>query len=445
MPATSCSAGACRGRGCREQSAPLGCLGLTAPARGGSGAFLGEAARAASLADAITARPGELSAIYFNPGALADLTQPVLTLGGHAGRLGLWFARQGEPEQDMGRTFGGFSLAIGTPLPGPAWLRAVRVGVAAHIPARGALRFVAPVRADEPSFALYGSRAERTALAGALSLRLFERIGVGAGVAVAPSLEMPTSVGYEPGWGESTDSSVLVDIERELRFSFAPLLGVRAQPVPQLSLGLAYRGEIVTRAYGPSDTRAAGLSAHDRIDFYDVQAPEQVACGVAVFPWRALGLSADLVLSRWSRFRTIHNAVPDPPPADVLEPRGGLELVPIASLALRAGYAFEPSPLGPQDGRDNLLDADRHVLAAGAGWDLRPLGWAPLRLDAFLRVHLLQEQQARKRLEALADEDPELPGKQIANQGYPGFSAGGRLWQVGLSVSFFFGSDGGRR
>jgi len=49
---------------------------------------------------------------------------------------------------------------------------------------------------------------------------------------------------------------------------------------------------------------------------------------------------------------------------------------------------------------------------------------------------VLGEQRADKRLDRLPDADPDLPGHQIDNLGYPGFTASGSFAQVGLSLTF---------
>ncbi len=412
---------------------------LAAPTWAGSGALFGEASRTAGLADAVTARPGELSAIFFNPGALADLPQAMVSLGGHVGGLQLYFQRHGESEQDMSRVVGGWGVAVGTPLFGPWWLREFRFGLALHVPGQHALKLRAPTRPDEPSFLMYGDRAERTALAACLSVRLFDRIGIGAGVSLTPTLYTPTLVSYQPGRGPSAEDNVVVDLERELHIEASATFGIRAQVHDRLALGMAYRQHVTTSAEGPNDVQAGSLLVDDRIDFYDFLEPDEIALGVAAFPDRNWSLSLDLVRARWSQYRTIHNNTPRPALSDVHNLRFGAEYRVLPSVAVRVGYAFEPSPVPEQQADTNLLDGDRHVIAVGSGLDLRPLGWGPLRLDGHLRAHVMHSQQADKDAAQLSDADPEQAGTQIGNLGYPGFSAGGYVLEGGLTLTVFLG------
>ncbi len=416
-------------------------LGLEATAWAGSGAMFGEASRTAALADAVTARRGELSSIYYNPGALADLEQGAFALTTHVGWLRRSFAREGEAAEEDSRTIGGYGFAVGTRLPGPDWLRAFRVGAALHLPAAHIMRLVAPARPDEPSFPLYGDRTERFSLSAAVAVELFSRIGIGAGITLSPTLVSPTAAGYDPYRSSDVTQNVVLDIGRELKFGASFMAGIRAQVVEELSLGLAYRAMSNTAAAGPNDIAAGGLRMQDQLDFYDLLEPEQIAVGAAVFPLPDWSLSIDGVLSRWSDYHTIHHRRPPDSFSDVVYLRTGLEWQsPLDWLELRAGYGYEPSPIPPQDGVTNLLGGDAHAVALGAGFDLRPLDWAPLRIDAHVRTHLLEPHQDEKSLEALPDADPEAPGQQVDNLGYPGFSAEASFWQLGMTLNLFFGS-----
>ena len=133
---------------------------------------------------------------------------------------------------------------------------------------------------------------------------------------------------------------------------------------------------------------------------------------------------------------TIHNRPAQPAWSDVLLLRGGAQWSPVTGLFLRGGYAWEPSPVPEQDGQTNLLDGSRHVGALGAGLDLEALGGPALVVDLYVRAHLLSNQTASKRAEALPDADGETPQREIDNLGFPGFESGGSLWQAGVSLTF---------
>ncbi|HVK70256.1 MAG TPA: hypothetical protein VM694_37640, partial [Polyangium sp.] len=68
-------------------------------------------------------------------------------------------------------------------------------------------------------------------------------------------------------------------------------------------------------------------------------------------------------------------------------------------IPLRVGYAYERSPVPPQEGPTNFVDADRHTISLGAGVVLN----APfsvlrgaLRLDTHVALSVLPERVTQK-------------------------------------------------
>jgi hypothetical protein len=59
-----------------------------------------------------------------------------------------------------------------------------------------------------------------------------------------------------------------------------------------------------------------------------------------------------------------------------------------------------------------------------------------MRIDVHGRIHALARQRAVKDPATLGDADPDAPGVQIDNLGYPGFTSSGSLLQLGVTLSF---------
>lgn len=409
-------------------------------ARADSGALLGEGSSSAALADAVTARPGGIASLSFNPGAVADLERPELQVVVHGGRVAPSFQRPGEERLDLGRRVAGLGLGLAAPLPEP--LSLLRIGGAVHVPTRHALRLTAPPRTDVPASPIYGSRAERTAFTLGAAANLLGRFQLGLALTLAPRLHAPTHVEYLPPREGETEGRLDVSIERELRIGLAWLVGIRYDLIEdRLALGFGYREAIITRARGDNVTRAGSIVTFEPIDFHDFVEPERLAWGVWGRPVPAWALSLDLVWQRWSDFRTIHGEVPNPPFDDVVLFRVGAEWDALPWLVLRAGYAFEPSPVPPQRGETNYVDGDRHVLAAGAGADLAVLGWPDLRVDAHVRSHVTHRRSVTKDAQHLPDASP-IEGHQVDNLGYPGFESRAWALQAGVTLTVVLGSYG---
>jgi long-chain fatty acid transport protein len=400
-----------------------------------AGSPLAEPSADAALAGAVTARPGDTAAIARNPGALGHVDRPVLTLGAHAGEINLWMARDGEGGRELDRGMAGAALGLVARLPGPDWLARVRVGLAAHLPTAYVLRLSAPPRPDEPTPVAYGYRAGRTAVAGSLGVELPYGVAIGGGVSITPSLETTTYVSYDATRGDSPDDNVVVDARNELVMGASPMLGARYAPIPVLAFGLAWRGAQVVDAEGPNDVRAGAIRVDAVIDFHEVFAPMELAFGVWGAPVPELALSGDVVWSEWSTFRTIHDRVPSPAFDDVVSVRLGAEVRPAPHWTLRAGWAFEPTPVPEQRGVSNYVDSDRHVLGIGAGIDLERLGSARVRIDVHARFHVLARRSHTKDTALLPDAHDDIPGLQIDNRGYPGFESGGSFGQIGITVT----------
>ena len=416
-------------------------LGLAVPGRAtaDAGALFGESARAVSLADAVVARPGDTSAIFFNPAGVADIDRPTLVLYGNLGNARMRFARTDELGSTTDHFEGGYGASIVSPLPGPPWLRRVRIGGSVYLPGETIIRVRAPVRSDTPLVPYYGDRLDRTAATVAIAVDLPWTIRLGGAVTVTPNLYAPTVVGFDAGRGETVDEGVFVTQDRELTLGASFLLGARVAPIEELAFGLVWRQGGATRASGSFDIGAGSIRVIDDYRFYDLIAPEEVALGVAVFPMHELSLSLDATWGRWSQYRTIHDEAPEPGFSDVIDLRVGAEWTAHRALRVRAGYAFLPSPVPEQTGRHNFLDAHRHEIGLGLGLDLESLTGFPLRVDVALRFHVLHTQSAQKDATTIPDASPDSPGHTISNFGYPGFTARGSYSQVALSLTFPLG------
>lgn len=408
-------------------------------ARAASGTALSETSRPAALANAVSARTGDAGSVLLNPAGLADLREPELVVTGGGGRVDQWFARQGEAREDRSRWFGSFGVAAATPLPGPAWLRRVRLGIALDLPYAHALRVAVPVRLDQPTSPLYDGRPERMSALGAMAIELAEELKVGVGVQLTPSLDTPTEVTYVAGRDPSVDKSVVVRLDRDLRMEVSPFFGLLARPARSVSLAIVWREASVSRATGTQRTVAGGIVADDPIDFYQMWDPPELVLGAAWAFTRRWSVSIDLTQHQWSRAKSGFGKDLAQPWRDTMSARMGLEWRARPWLTLRSGWAVEPSPVAEQVGATNHLAASTATLALGAGLDLRPLLGLPVLVDAHVRGRFSAKQSAHKEAALLGDASTDLPGQQIDNLGYPGFYARAHAVQAGLTLTLLLG------
>ena len=115
--------------------------------------------------------------------------------------------------------------------------------------------------------------------------------------------------------------------------------------------------------------------------------------------------------------------------SDSFSPRGSAEYrfaTGELAWAVRAGYAFEPTPVPDQTGLTSFADNDRHLIAGGLGLTLdgfQPILEKPITFDLAVQWHHL--------VERLTIKDQEM---------FPGstYSSGGDILRAALTMTVPF-------
>ncbi len=245
-----------------------------------------------------------------------------------------------------------------------------------------------------------------------------------------------------------TDSSGRVGtaVDDQLIATYAPILGAAYEIDEDTNVGVTFRGalegdfDVVVQVYDLGglvvpDLHISGVAQYDPLQVQAEVARQfddwTVAAGVTWKHWSAF--------DGWERPTVVcPNSQPDCEAlvpkdvgfVDVLIPRVGamyaLSLSPDAKAELRAGYAFEPSPVPEQTGAANYLDSARQVISAGYGLELaEPL--PPVRLDFFYQQHVLMPRTHTKD----AGVDP-------SNAGSPSVKSKGFVFNTGVIAGVKF-------
>jgi long-chain fatty acid transport protein len=125
--------------------------------------------------------------------------------------------------------------------------------------------------------------------------------------------------------------------------------------------------------------------------------PASLLAGVAVTPVARLRLEADAVWTRWSVLRQVPIELEEPALSavtpkewrDVWSLRVGGEYGVTEAWAVRAGFAFEPTPSPEETQAPDLPDTDRVKLSVGGGYQV-----GSLRVDAAYLFEVLKEQRS---------------------------------------------------
>lgn len=405
-------------------------VSLAAPtARANPLDMYGLGARSASLAGAVSADVGDTSAVYYNPAGLSRLRGLRVDLGY------FWAAPRLDLNGRDAQVAPSHGLVGGIATPGRLFGLPFAVGVAIHLP-DDRLSQIRAIPQSEARWELYGVRLQRLYLAAMLSISPVRWLRLGGGVAFMAStrgrVDIDGVISVTNQGETALRHTVDVDLSSvryaqfgaqvDLGRGVTAALAWRQQFGLDLTIDLALQGRIVA---GPvSDPNSIVVPGSYTLSSRTLSAwqPEQWVLGGAwvINPrWRVM---ADVTWARWSSYENPASAlrtsldvtvppelagslrVPALPPTapreaarfhDTLVPRVGAEFTaPVGRHAahVRAGYAWDPSPVPDQPGLTSFIDSDRHLVTLGAGATLRGLGSVfdgALHVDVYAAAQIL--------------------------------------------------------
>lgn len=410
----------------------------------------GMGARSASMGGAVTSDVEDFSANYHNPAGLVRSDELRLSVGYFLSDLSMEInGVDSELETVRGVVFGLVA-------PGKIGDVEFAFGLGGHLNDHLLSRTLGRPP-DETRWLLHDNRPHRIFLATTLAVRPVDWLLLGGGIAFQSrsssqlgirgdiAVDAGSMLNGEPsGIDPEAESRLEHSLQSELTTIRYPQVGIQIVPIPELSFGLAYRGEFELRVNleaevdSTLDARVVRGSPGVPIPAYfelvsdsiNAFQPQQVAFGTSYKPMERLSINAEVTWVDWSAFKSpiglsqivldidippglpVDLNIPDevqgsePIPAgfkDRWVPRIGVEYGAVRATAwdldLRAGYFYEKSPMPNQVGLTNFVDTDRHVMSVGAGFALKDLeptidGW--LRFDAFFQYAYLPKRETIK-------------------------------------------------
>ncbi len=389
--------------------AALPCLALPRAAGAEPLDTFGFGARASAMAGATTADTRGAAAAHANPAAVASIQDPEVTIGWGFGRMALELSGR---ESGVINAHG---TDIGLAIPFKVGGVTHAFGLALYLPDQFIARLQL-IPATEPHFVRLDNDPHRIVVETVYSLALAPWLSLGVGASILADVAgngITFNVGIEGG--EKVGESALDVI---MPTAATPLVGIMISPTPRVRLAAAYRGELDLGLELDilANVDVAGVVTGDAIislRAINYFTPHRVNAGIAVDVTEELTLTGEIGWQNWAAFE---GGVPDlrvivalgisPPlvPAlfpednfkDTLTPRVGAEWqAPIgrADFAVRAGYAYEPTPVPEQTGLTSFADNDRHIVGFGLGLTLRafePILTRPVSFDLGLQWHHLK-------------------------------------------------------
>jgi len=420
----------------------------------------GFGARPMSMGNAFTALATDYTGTYYNPAGIA--AGRTLSVGGgfsYADYALKFKSETGRFDDDASRItpLSAFTVGIASALGEEnSLLGRLGVGIGLLLPTRQIVGAEVQTAPGIPQYFLYGSRRDKIGILPAAAFRVLPLEGTHQVLAVGAGVTILSDINGSFVFDLSSSPSSSVAVKEKLTWDMAPNLGIYYWPIPEVSLGIVYRGELSLKADFDVVIDLDGDGVSDfplGLEAVTLFEPHEVALGLAIDPVEPLTVAIDLTYQNWSAFEdpfvTIEPILGqwDPRFEDVFVPRVGVEWRFDGGFALRAGYYFQPTPIPEQRGRTNLIDLDKHVFSFGAGyayWTQRDQvvrdgeqariesrEWNPLSIDLFFQWHHLLDAKVSKEID---------PGTgQSVDQAVGAFyEAGGEIVHVGLMLTLRF-------
>jgi len=409
------------------------------------GAF-GIGSRSTAMGGAVAADVKDFSASYYNPAGLAE--QEGVRLG-----LGYFYADQNFTinGKDVG-VKGSHGIMFGLAAGGKVFGIPFGIGIATHIPDEGLSRITA-LRQDVPRWELYDSRTTVLYLSANLALRPFDWLEVGGGLSFLAATHGRFAISGRADLFSPYDSQLRHEVDTDLSSVRYPQLGALIHLSDTASVALVYRGQTSLDLALDGDISAQAAVGGLEVPLtYELTArtiqaflPQQVVVGASWHVLPSLKINADVAWVNWGAYESptakttaILEAdvppnfpveLPGPlkptkviPPAfsDRIVPRLGLEWYipgftdsdgdPVVKVPVRVGYSYERTPVPPQTGETNFIDADRHTMSVGAGIEV-PV--AHVTFDMHAAVSVFPERTMLKQSAANLVGDYHVSGQQV--------------------------------
>lgn len=177
--------------------------------------------------------------------------------------------------------------------------------------------------------------------------------------------------------------------------------GFLFRPAEDFSLGIAYQGELRSRAR-IVEGRIAVLNFQQELLFVPTDRtertfsgyfePRHVSAGAAYRITERLLVSASVTWYSWSDYETTQDAPPPNDFDDTFVPGVGVEYRLTKDWTLRGGFLYEETPVTDQPSGFNFVGNDRYIPSLGAGWRFEdPFDFFenPIRISYVFQYHHL--------------------------------------------------------
>ena len=402
----------------------------------------GLGSRSTALGGAVAADAPDFSANYYNPAGLVGARGLSLSLGYTYAANHLSINGADNKVSNVHGIVGGLAA------PGKAFGVPFAFGLGVYIPDSGLSRIKA-LRQETPRWALYDERSSIIYISANIAIRPVSWLELGGGVTFLAATKGTFQISGVADVVHPYDSQLRHEVDADLASVRYPQLGARVKLDGFGYLGLVYRGQTRIKldltAHLHGNVEFSGLEIPLTYDLSsktnNAFLPQQVVLGASFQRIKHFKANVDFTFVDWAAYESptaltvSHLKVALPPgvpitlPADPkvvtiippgfqnrVVPHVGLEyVIPVGGayrklpgsdedrrlieIPVRAGYVYELSPVPPQTGTTNFVDADRHTVSLGTGLVVNgPFTALPgaLTLDLHASASILPERVTHK-------------------------------------------------
>jgi len=348
----------------------------------------------------------------------------------------------------------GLALNVVVPLPFKGLLRnRFTVGASILLPTTG-LASLPGIDDTQPYWVFHQGAADRFIIVTSMGIRIEDWVSIGAGVSILADAGGRISLDLRGvGSGEAveglTRSTRLNTTSLDLAYRLAPVVGVLFKPLPQMRLGLNWRGRQAVDVTFPASIIAdtQGTTINAVLDLRAFDNPHSLTFGFAYDLATVATFTLDFQWQQYSTYKPPFTSVSvlDNTGAvagsDTVQPagfadrwsvRGGAEVKPLDWLRVRGGLGWTRSPVPAQTGESNYLDADTITGTLGLGfhfWEDPDVFKHGVDFDLAGSVIGFASNAYEKDPKTFVD---------VKNPGWPSISSSGFVWTVGSQLTVRF-------
>jgi len=433
---------------------------IPSPALGTVFRVFGAGPRAIAMGGAFSAVADDFAGGYYNPGALTCKSGTRAGFAYQYAKLNLKANAGAIPLAHTHRD--GFVLGYAFPLPFSDFLKdRIAIGYNLYQPPDYVMNITVP-QPSQPQFVLLESYTQANLMNVAVGVKVVDGVSIGGGLTFAAdvggSLDLKPGIRSMQG-AEAIMTTVDQDAQTVLSSSAGLYLdaGRLLPALKNFTFAFVWRDRYYIDLAIPVTILLGTIPL--KLDFTSnlIYTPQMYTVGASWRPIPEVLIAAEITYNLWSDFlspslvidtdislpilplQLLPGRIENPDFSNTLTTRMGVEFLalskPWGDWILRAGYAYDPSPVPEQAGWSNFVDGNKHLFSLGLGFEHHILS-KEKQTRTTIGIHTVFQLQRIE--ETRHTKTADIPRFDI-NPGYPEISGQGRVYFFGAGFTVEYG------